>query len=200
VNPDHKTRVKITPRPRSLIRVAFLLIGALLLGGAPASAQPSWAAAVNFKLVPNLEPFKEVAPTPDFSLPTAAKKKISLKDFRGRLVFLNFWASWCDPCRDEMPDMERLYAEFKGRKFVVLAVNVKDKRKAALAFVKEFKLSYPVVFDDKDEVGALYGAWGLPTTYLIGPGGEGLARLWGPAEWYSPGARELIRTLLERMP
>ena len=92
--------------------------------------------------------------------------------------------------------MERLYQEFKNRNFVVLAVNVKDKRKDALAFIKELKLTYPVVFDAKDEVGLLYGAWGLPTTYLIGAKGEGLARIWGPAEWYSPGARELIKTLL----
>ena len=92
--------------------------------------------------------------------------------------------------------MERLYQEFKSKGFVILAVNVKDNRKDALAFIKELKLTYPVVFDPPGEVGLLYGAWGLPTTYLIGPQGEGLARMWGPAEWYSPGARELIRTLL----
>ena len=94
--------------------------------------------------------------------------------------------------------MERLYQEFKDRGFVILAVNVKDKRKDALDFIKELKLTYPVLFDDNDQVGILYGAWGLPTTYLIGPKGEGLARMWGPADWYSPGARELISTLLEK--
>ena len=93
--------------------------------------------------------------------------------------------------------MERLYQEFKNREFVVLAVNVKDKRSDALAFVKELKLTYPVFLDPDGQVGLLYGAWGLPTTYLIGPKGEGLARVWGPAEWYSPGARELIKALLD---
>jgi peroxiredoxin len=92
--------------------------------------------------------------------------------------------------------MERLYQEFKNKGFVILAVNVKDKRKDALAFIKELKLTYPVVFDPDGQVGLLYGAWGLPTTYLIGPNGEGLARMWGPADWYSRGARELIRALL----
>jgi peroxiredoxin len=95
-----------------------------------------------------------------------------------------------------MPAMERLYQEFKNRDFVVLAVNVKDKRKDALAFIKELKLTYPVDFDDDGQVGLLYGAWGMPTTYLIGTKGEGLARIWGPANWYSPGAREFIGELL----
>ena len=65
------------------------------------------------------------------------------------------------------------------------------------AFVKELKLTYPVAFDPDAEVAALYGAWGLPTTYLIGPKGEGLARGWGPAEWYSPAARNLFKELLD---
>jgi peroxiredoxin len=93
--------------------------------------------------------------------------------------------------------MERLYQEFKNQGFVILAVNVKDKQKDALAFVKELKLTYPALFDPEGEVGLLYGAWGLPTTYLIGRQGEGLARVWGPADWYNPGARRLIKELLE---
>jgi hypothetical protein len=77
-------------------------------------------------------------------------------------------------------------------------VDVKDKRTDALAFIKELKLTYPVVFDPEGEVGLLYGAWGLPATYLIGAKGEGLARMWGPADWYSPGARALIQALLSQ--
>jgi peroxiredoxin len=140
---------------------------------------------------------KDNSPTPDFTLPNPAGKKISLKNFRGKLVFLNFWASWCLPCREEMPAMERLYQEFKNKDFVILAVNVKDQRKDAFAFIKELKLTYPVLLDPDGEVGLLYGAWGIPTTYLIGRKGEGLARVWGPAEWYRPGARELIKVLLD---
>ncbi|MBI2359283.1 MAG: TlpA family protein disulfide reductase [Deltaproteobacteria bacterium] len=172
-------------------------LGASLPSGSRAWAQSPRSTGVNFKLVPNLEPMKEVGPTPDFTLPTPAGKKISLKNFRGKIVFLNFWASWCAPCREEMPAMERLYREFKDKGLAVLAVNVKDSRKKAVDFVTELKLSYPIVLDTDGQVGVLYGAWGLPTTYLIGRNGDGLARLWGPAPWYSPGARELMRTLLE---
>lgn len=159
----------------------------------PARAQSK----IDYKVIPNLEAMKEKMLTPDFSVPSAEGKKISLKDFRGKIVFLNFWASWCEPCREEMPAMERLYQEFKDKNFVVFAVNVKDRKQDAIDFVRELKLSYPVAIDPEGQVGLLYGAWGLPTTYLIGPKGEGLARAWGPAEWYSPAARKLIKELVD---
>jgi peroxiredoxin len=96
-----------------------------------------------------------------------------------------------------MPAMERLYQEFKDKHFVVFAVSVKDRKQDAIDFAKELKLTYPLALDPEGQVGLLYGAWGLPTTYLIGPKGEGLARAWGPAEWYSPAARNLIKELLD---
>jgi peroxiredoxin len=161
-------------------------------------AAPAWSQSkANFKAIPILQPMKDAAPTPDFVLTNAEGKKISLKDFRGKTLFLNFWATWCEPCREEMPAMEKLYQEYKDKNFTVLAVNVKDRRQEALAFVKEFKLTYPIAFDPNAEVATLYGAWGLPTTYIIGPKGEGLARGWGPAEWYSPASRNLFKELLE---
>jgi peroxiredoxin len=172
-------------------------LGLLLLFFALAVA-PGWAQPkINFKVIPILQPMKEVAPTPDFSLINPEGKKISLKDFRGKTVFLNFWATWCEPCREEMPAMEKLYQDYKNKNFVVLAINVKDRKQEALAFVKELKLTYPIAFDPNAEVASLYGAWGLPTTYLIGPKGEGLARGWGPAEWYGPASRNLFKELLE---
>ena len=156
------------------------------------------AQEINYKLVPNLQQMNDSSPTPDFTLPDPAGKKVSLKDFRGKLVMLNFWATWCAPCREEMPTMERLYQEFKNKGFVILAVDVKDKKTDALAFIKELKLTFFVVFDLEGEVGFLYGVWGLFATYLIGAKGEGLARMWGPADWYSPGARTLIQALLSQ--
>ncbi len=175
--------------------LVFLLIAVLIWSGA-GWVQATGNQSVNYKLVPNLEPMKDNSLTPDFALVNPAGKKISLKDFRGKVVLLNFWASWCVPCREEMPAMERLYEEFKGKDFVVVGVNVKEQNAKALEFTKERKITYPVLLDNRGDVGLLYGAWGLPTTYLIGRNGEGLARMWGPADWYGSGARELIRTLL----
>lgn len=185
--------MKFRPIRYLLISVTVLLTSL----SAFAASSPSSESKVNYKAVPILQPMKDNAPTPDFSLMTPEGKKLSLKDFRGKVVLLNFWASWCVPCREEMPAMEKLYQEYKDKNFVVLAVNVKDRRPEALNFVKELKLTYPVAFDPEGQVAALYGAWGLPTTYLIGPKGEGLARGWGPAEWYSPAARRMFKELLE---
>lgn len=174
--------------------VLFLLSGFFVL--ACGSAVPAQT-KVNYKVIRNLEPMKENSLTPDFAVATPEGKKVALKDFRGKIVFLNFWASWCVPCREEMPAMDRLYQEFKDKNFVVLAVAVKDRKQDAVNFVKELKLSYPIGLDPEGEVGLLYGAWGLPTTYLIGPKGEGLARAWGPAEWHGAAARSLIKALTE---
>lgn len=176
-----------------LFQALVLLLGlAFFPGGTSAWAQSQ----INYKVIPNLEAMKDNTPTPDFTLSTIEGKKLSLSDFRGKIVFLNFWASWCTPCREEMPSMEKLYQEFKNNNFVVLAVNVKDRKRDAASFVKEIKISYPVALDPDGQVGLLYGAWGLPTTYLIGPQGEGLARAWGPANWHGPAARKLIKELV----
>ena len=169
----------------------FASVGALSQG--PAWSQPK----IDYKVVPILQPMKDSAPTPDFSLVTPEGKKLSLKDFRGKVVLLNFWASWCVPCREEMPAMEKLYQEFRQKNFVVLAVAVKDRKQDAIDFAKELKLTYPIALDPDAQVGTLYGAWGLPATYLIGPKGEGLARGWGPADWYSPASRKLIQSLVD---
>jgi DsbE subfamily thiol:disulfide oxidoreductase len=152
----------------------------------------------DYKVIPKLEEVKEHPAAPDFTLVNPAGKKVSLKDYRGKVVFLNFWASWCDQCRGEMPGMDKLYREFKGKGFEIFAVNVKDKHDDAMRLLKELKISYPVALDPEGEIGLLYGAWAMPSTYLIDRKGVVLARMWGPADWYSPAARNLIKTLVEQ--
>jgi peroxiredoxin len=195
-HPDQLVTVlsmKLRPIQYLSILVTALLTSLSALTAYSASSQSK----VNYKAVPILQPMKDNAPTPDFSLATPEGKKISLKDFRGKVVLLNFWASWCVPCREEMPAMEKLYQEYKQKDFVVLAVAVKDRKQDALDFVKELKLTYPIALDADAQVGTLYGAWGLPATYLIGRKGEGLARGWGPADWYNPASRKLIQDLVD---
>jgi DsbE subfamily thiol:disulfide oxidoreductase len=177
----------------SVLCLSLLLTASYLLSS---EKQPS-GTGINYKLVPNLQEMKDHPPAPDFTLPNLEGKKVALKDFRGKLLMVNFWASWCVPCREEMPAMERLYQTYKDLGFVILGVNIQDDKKSALSFVKELKITFPIAFDPKGEVGLLYGAWGLPATYLIDAKGIALARAWGPADWYSPGARELIEKLLD---
>jgi peroxiredoxin len=154
----------------------------------------------DFKAIPKLQEIRERPAAPDFVLPEPGGRKVSLRDYRGKVVFLAFWATWCEFCREELPALERLYGEFRGRGLEIVAVNIKDRRDDALAFVKQHRLSYPVLMDPEGEVGLLYGAYVTPTVYLIDRKGAVLARMWGPAGWYSPAARKLIAALVEQKP
>ena len=185
--------MKIGSIPHLLVAVTALTATWIVLSASPAGSQ----AKVDYKVVPILQPMKDKGATPDFALMTPEGKKLSLKDFRGKIVLLNFWASWCVPCREEMPAMEKLYQEYKQKNFTVLAIAVKDRKQDAMDFVKELKITYPIALDPDAQVGTLYGAWGLPATYLIGPKGEGLARGWGPTEWYTQASRKLIQDLVD---
>jgi DsbE subfamily thiol:disulfide oxidoreductase len=150
--------------------------------------------------IPKLQEIKEHPEAPDFTLPDPAGNRRSLKDYRGKVVMLAFWASWCPYCREELPAMERLYREFKGKGLEIVGVNIKDKRDEALALVKKNGITYPVLMDPEGEIGLLYGAFATPTVYLIDRKGTVLARMWGPAGWYSPEARKLIAALVEQKP
>ena len=183
-------RETIVPRYPSLI--SFIAVG-IFLATAPALAQ-----APDFKAMPKLVEVKDRPPAPDFTLPDPAGKKVSLKDYRGKVVFLAFWASWCEFCRDEQPAVEQLYRDYKSKGLEVVAVAIKDKREDTLAFVKKSKLTYPILMDPEGKIGELYGAFATPTVYLIDRKGTVLARQWGPAGWNSPGARKLIAELVEQ--
>src|SRR6187551_705419 len=174
-------------------RPAILLAAVFFWSGALHADAPR--AAPDYSAVPKLEAVADHPAAPDFTLINPDGKKVSLKDFRGKVVFLNFWATWCEYCRDEMPAMQRLYQEFRGKGLEIVGVNVKDKRADAMAFVRKVQVTYPIVLDPEGEVGLLYGAFGLPLTYLVDRKGAVLARLFGPADWYSPQARQLIKTL-----
>ena len=179
----------------------FWCLSVVFLIMLPASASYLLSAEkkpINYKVIPNLKEMTDHSAAPQFTLPNLQGGKVDLNDFRGKLLMLNFWASWCVPCREEMPAMELLYQKYRDHGFVILGVNLKDDKKSAVAFVKELKITFPIAFDPNGEVGLLYGAWGLPATYLIDANGIALARAWGPANWFSPGARELIEKILEQ--
>jgi peroxiredoxin len=113
-------------------------------------------------------------PAPDFALRALDGTTVRLSDLRGKKVLVNFWASWCVPCRNEMPEFQQAYADGS---LVVLAVNALDldDEEQARAFVKQLGFTYPVVFDDQGEVQRAYNVRGLPTSYLVGPDGTVIA-------------------------
>lgn len=106
-------------------------------------------------------------PAPEFRLRAFAGPLVSLSDFRGKVVVLNFWASWCVPCREEMPVLERAWRELRNQRVVILGINVADDYDEAAAFLKTLGITYPNVFDPEQTRIAHYQVTGLPTTFFI---------------------------------
>jgi cytochrome c biogenesis protein CcmG, thiol:disulfide interchange protein DsbE len=121
-------------------------------------------------------------PVPDRELPLLQGKGTgSIADYRGRWVLVNLWASWCGPCRQEAPDLERFSRRFRER-FTVLGIDVQDNSDDALAFVREHRLTYPQLRSVADERSEAFGSTGVPENFLVDPRGR-LALIWrGPVD------------------
>lgn len=137
-----------------------------------------------------------VVESPDFITEDAAGNRVDSASFRGKVVVLNFWATWCPPCRLEMPAMEQLYREFRDKGLEVVAVNFMESAELVRAFAEEQKLTYPMLLDNKAEIAERYGVMRLPETVLIGRKGELIAKTIGYKEWYKDDVRELVAALL----
>jgi len=172
------------------------ILGIVLLAMTIASAALEAGANDHFATALGIQRPKEQVEAPDVVGTDPDGNTIRLGDFRGKVVFLNFWATWCIPCRLEMPAMERLYREFKARGFVVLAVNVQEGPLAVQAFVRELKLTFPIVLDPKGTTTMAYAVRGLPATYLIDRDQVIVGRAIGAREWDSKDGQAYIRTLL----
>lgn len=166
--------------------LSLFCVGALLLWPIPTA----WG-----EHEPPIQLFEKRKAVFEFSLPDLRGNPVNLKDFRGKVVFVNFWATWCVPCREEMPSMERLYQKYKGKELVMLAVNYRESRKEAQAFMEELKLTFPGLLDD-GTVSTLYGVFALPATYLVDRQGRGAARVLGARDWMSEESRAVIERLL----
>jgi thiol-disulfide isomerase/thioredoxin len=171
----------------------FIMAALLLPSLLPAAGKIT---AEEYKAV-GLQALKEGTRSIDFELRDLSGRKISLKSLKGKVVFLNFWATWCPPCRAEMPSMERLQARLKDKGLVILAVNLREDAKTVRKFMAEHKLTFPVVLDSDGRVGAIYGAGSIPTTYVVGRDGNVLAGTMGGREWDSKEYVTFFTRLLE---
>jgi len=143
-----------------------------------------------------LRPGRSTA-APDFSVPRLNSESITLKALRGQLVFLNFWATWCPPCKEEMPSMERLYRRHKEHGFTIVAISIDSGGSDRVAsFVKKLGLSFPIGLDPKVEVANRYTVRALPSSFLIDRAGKTVAVALGPRDWDSKTADEIVETLL----
>lgn len=135
---------------------------------------------------------------PDFQLRDMNGQLVALSNLRGKVVLINFWATWCGPCRVEMPAMERLYRAYPRKDFEILAVST-DAQGAAVTrpFQQENRLTFPILHDSDFRVGLTYGARSLPMTFMVDRRGIVRQQIFGARDWSAPEAHQLIDALIK---
>jgi peroxiredoxin len=119
----------------------------------------------------------------------------SLSEFRGKIVFINFWTTWCLACVVEMPAMEKLHQKFKDKDFAMVTVNLQESEATVLKFFKEHKLTFTTLLDEAGEVGAAFGIRGIPTTFIVDKNGSIIGKALGPRDWDSRDSYALFEYL-----
>lgn len=182
-----------SPAPPGPSRLLILVAGATILAAVFGIV---WLQSAKY------EPLVVGKPAPDFSLSDLSDKPIRLSDFRGKVVFLNFWATWCAPCREEMPSMEILNKNYEKNGLVILAVSIDrvTTAKDIPPFVKGMNLTFPVLIDSWGKTDKPYKRMGVPETFIIDQ--EGIIReiVIGPRDWTRLDSLETITKLLNVSP
>ncbi len=144
-----------------------------------------------------IQPIKRNVRAPDFCLEDLKGKKSELNNFKGKVIFLNFWATWCGPCKEEMPSMEMLFQQFKGKDFVFLSIAVDyEGREAVNKFIEKQRYTFPVLLDPKCDVLDLYEVGRIPTTIIIDKQKKMIGRAVGPKDWKSQEVVSLLDILI----
>ena len=131
-------------------------------------------------------------PAPDFTLVDLNGNTWTLSELKGQVVFVNFWATWCPPCREEMPSMQRLYTMLPKDKFKMLAILNKDDPALAKNFAAKFGITMPILNDPDNKIGPKYGLTGVPETYIVDKQGVLREKFIGPARWDAPGFQQML--------
>ena len=139
-------------------------------------------------------------PAPAFTLPSLSQRNISLSQFHGAVVILNFWATWCPPCVEETPSLEKFAAEMRRRGAVVIGVSVDDDGTALTKFVKTYHLTYHIARDPNRALAARYGTFKFPETYIIDRDGRVAEKIIGPTDWSDPRMTTFVRALIGNGP
>ena len=166
----------------TLIVLLALAIGAQWLRPRPTAPPAASAALAEGQALAGGGAPVEGHLAPDFEMRYADGRRVRLSDLRGQPVIINFWASWCPPCREEAPILQQFAARHAGGDVVLLGIDVWDKEPDARAFLAEFGLTYPNALDVEGSVSIEYGVSGVPETYVIGPDGRLLGKYTGPVE------------------
>jgi len=167
-----------------------ILAGGLLLAIASLAQADPFAAL-------GIDTPKVRLPAPQFNLATLDGDNKRLSDYQGKVILLNFWATWCAPCREEMPGMQTLYKKYKDQGLVIAAVSAdQGKVENVESFANKLALTFPILMDANGDVRNRYEVVGLPMSYLIGRDGKMSGRIIGIKAWDSPEAFALIEHLL----
>jgi thiol-disulfide isomerase/thioredoxin len=133
---------------------------------------------------------------PDFTLNSHSGNNLRLSEFRGEVVMINFWASWCGPCRQEMPLLEELYTQYNPMGFTILGVNVEEDSSKAKQLLKDIPVSFPVLFDNQSKVSKLYDVVAMPSTILVDRDGNVRYLHHGYKPGYEQAYQEQVRALI----
>ena len=136
---------------------------------------------------------------PSFELPSLSGGKVNLKDYRGKVVFINFWATWCATCKVEMPSMQKVYDEFKDRGLEMLTISVDKDQTLIQPFMDEYKLTFPVLLDPESDVAKKnYKTTGVPETFIVNKHGIIVHKAIGPRDWATDDAIAAFAQLVEQ--
>ncbi|MFQ5946917.1 MAG: peroxiredoxin family protein, partial [Anaerolineae bacterium] len=188
---EGKKRCPLLPRGKCVH--AWVLVVLVTSLGAAAAGDRGIAGLLQ---ILNLSGYPPGTTAPDFVSRTADGKPVSLAALRGRVILLTFWATWCPPCREEMPAFEQLHRDLARKGLAVLGINAQESAELCQRFAKELDLTFPLVLDPKGRIHKAYGVIGLPSTFLIARDGRAVARAIGERDWGTAKARALIQALL----
>jgi len=137
----------------------------------------------------------------DFTLPDLEGKEHTLSSMRGNVIFLNVWATWCGPCKEEMPSMQFLHEKFKGKPFKIVAVSIdKDTDDVVKKFADDLNLTFLILHDRKGRIKDTYKTTGVPESFIIDQNGIVAEKIWGPRDWSDPKNLFTIKSLLANGP
>lgn len=177
----------------------MLAVGALAatLCGTAGAETPTIAALLKSL---KLTAYRTGTVPPEFSGQTLDARLVSMSGLQGKVVIVNFWASWCAECRPEMPVFDRLYREFGPRGLVVVGINAREDAGAVRRYASELGLTFPIAIDPAGTINQSYGVVGIPTTFVVARDGRAVAFGIGPRDWSGAQARALLEALLAEPP
>lgn len=184
--------IKNTENEKGLPKVALIIIILVVIG---------IVTAIVLGGKKKFEPVGAGSEMIDFTLPDLNGKPVKLSDYKGKVIFLNFWATWCKPCEEEMPSMQALYKAFEGQQFEIVAVSVdKDGPEVVKNYVKKYGLTFTVLHDQKGKNKEIYKTTGVPETFIIDQNGIIAEKVWGPRDWSEESSIAVIVDLIRNGP